>query len=91
MNAAQEKAQAPRLPLAERIQAQRKEMFKAMAIIDCCRFGSDSMLGGEDEDRPDIATALSGVYDMLNTAASELGVIAESCPKGKTAKTAEQP
>lgn len=63
---------APRTTVGERVEAQRKQLFKAMAIIDCCRYGSDSMISNDDDERPDIVTALGAAYDLVNDVAEAL-------------------
>lgn len=74
--AAKPKSPAPREPVGERMQMQRERLFKAMAIIDCCRYGSDSMIGDGDEDRPDIVTALGAAYDLIDEVAEALEPLA---------------
>ncbi|MGH8175504.1 MAG: hypothetical protein ACREV5_04485 [Steroidobacter sp.] len=65
-------ASASRTPVGERMQTQRERLFKAMAIIDCCRYGSDSMIGDDDDARPDIVTAPGAAYDLIIDVAEAL-------------------
>lgn len=81
---AKEKARSP--SSAERIEAQRKQIFKAMGIIEACRLGSDSMLapldGAEDADFGD---ALAAAHDLLCDIAEELETLSAGPGSKKTA------
>jgi hypothetical protein len=69
---------APRPP--ERLKTERERIFRAMAIVSCCRYASDSMLV-PCEGQPDIEGALAAAYTLLNTSAEELGrMVDESGP-----------
>lgn len=63
---------------ADRMQDQREKLFEAMAIVDCCRFGSDSHLGEPAEDRPDLVTALGAAYRMINEVAEAMEILART-------------
>lgn len=60
-------------PLAERLQAKRKQLFKAMSVIACCRLACKSML--EDYDPEDMEDALQVAHELIDQAADELGVM----------------
>ncbi|MGH8235914.1 MAG: hypothetical protein ACREXP_02695, partial [Steroidobacteraceae bacterium] len=47
---------------AERIEAARQQIFKAMGVISVCRLGSESVLE-TDDCTGDMASALSLVHD----------------------------
>lgn len=67
--------------LADRIETQRKQIFKAMSIIEACRMGSDSMLAplcGADE--ADFGDALAAAHDLLGGVADSLETIGEPPP-----------
>jgi hypothetical protein len=66
----------PVASIADRLQAQREEIFKAMGILDCCKYASDSMLAPKNG-RPDMASALDAAHGLLNVAAGELGELAD--------------
>ena len=71
---------------AERVEAQRKQIFKAMGIIEACRLGSDSMLaplnGAEEADFGD---ALAAAHDLLGDVAEELETLAAQPDSEQTA------
>ena len=66
--------QAPAPSLAERMQEERKRLFKAMSIVACCRLACASLLqhGGDLELTTD---ALQAAYDFIDATAGELEVI----------------
>lgn len=66
-------------PRRERLEAQHVEVLKAMAVIDCCRYGSDSMLV-EKDGRPNIEAALEAAHDILDHVAEALETLAEERP-----------
>lgn len=71
-------AEATPQSIAERIETQRKQIFKAMSIIEACRMGSDSMLAplcGADE--ADFSDALAAAHDLLDDVATELETIGD--------------
>jgi hypothetical protein len=61
---------------ADRMRDQREKLFEAMAIVDCCRFGSDSRLGEPAEDRPDLVGALGAAYRLINEVAEAMEILA---------------
>jgi len=63
--------------LADRIQAQREQIFKAIAIVECCRYANATLL--EVSGSEYIVPAFEAVCDLLDTSASELELIAEDC------------
>lgn len=70
-------------PPAERLQTQRRQIFKAMSIIEVCRMGSDSMLAplnGVEE--ADFGDALAAAHDLLNDVADELEALMPAPPDG---------
>ena len=66
------------IPLPERLQIERKQIFKAMGIVGCCRYASDSMLvPTDDTPEPNLADALQAAYDVLDDVAAELQLLIE--------------
>lgn len=61
--------------LAERIQAERNQLFKALAIVECCKYASATSL--ELSDLEFMVPVFEAVCDLLNTSAGELGCIAD--------------
>lgn len=61
--------------LADRIQAEREQLFKALAIIECCKYASGTSL--EMSDVEFMVPVFEAVCDLLNTSAGELGRIAD--------------
>lgn len=89
--AAAEQEAAP-ATLAGRIEAQRRQVFKVMSIVEACRMGSDSMLApmhsDEDENgEPDFEGALAAAHDLLNDIASELEGMGRSPAKDTETNT----
>ena len=75
---------APKLPaqhslsaIAERLQAERKQIFKAMSIIECCKNATATLL--EVNDSEYMIPAFEAVCDLLDTSADELGRIVDEC------------
>lgn len=60
----------------QRIEAERRRIFSAMGIIDCCRCLHE-YLPAQDDTWPDIACALVAAHELLDHAAGELGCIAD--------------
>lgn len=60
----------------QRIEAERRRIFSAMGIIDCCRCLHE-YLPAEDDKWPDIACALVAAHELLDQAAGELGCLAD--------------
>lgn len=70
------------ISVAERLQIERKQIFKAMGIVSCCRLGSDSMLTSHDiPDASSLIDALQAAYDLLDDVAGELQVLIEEHEK----------
>lgn len=65
--------------LAERVQAQREQIFKAISIVECCKNASATQLAVDDLEY--MIPAFDAVRDLLNTAAGELERIASAVPK----------
>lgn len=63
--------------LAERLQAQREQLFKAMAIVKCCKYASATLY--EVDDSEYMVPAFDTVCDLLDTSAGELERIASEC------------
>lgn len=63
--------------LAERIEAQREQLFKAMSIVECCKNASATKLPVDDLEY--MVPAFDTLYDLLNTAAGELERITSAC------------
>ncbi len=61
--------------LADRIQAEREQLFKALAIVECCKYASATLL--ELSDFEFMVPVFEAVCDLLNTSAGELGRIAD--------------
>lgn|GEM_PF-2385110 len=78
----------PAQPIGERVQAQREELFKAMGIVDCCVYASDSKLTCA-RGRPDIAAALDAAYELLNSVAGTLGVLVDEDSEERQQTSAE--
>jgi len=66
--------------LAEKLQNQRERLFRAMAIVDACRLGSQSFLaplpGGLD-----YHYALLAAHELISGCASQLEAIASSAKR----------
>lgn len=60
--------------LADRVQAERKQLFKALAIVECCKYASTTSL--ELNDFEFMVPAFESVCDLLNASAGELERIA---------------
>lgn len=74
--------------LEERSEAQRTQINKAMAIIEACRLGGDSMLASQSGgDEPDFGDALAAVHDLLGDVVDALETIGE--PPVSTAATTD--
>lgn len=61
--------------LASRVQAEREQLFKALAIVECCKYASATLL--ELSDFEFMVPVFEAVCDLLNTSAGELGRIAD--------------
>lgn len=65
--------------LAERLQVEREQIFKALSIVECCRFATATLL--EVGDTECMIPAFEAVCDLLNDAAEDLEGIASECEK----------
>lgn len=60
--------------LAERVEAQRNQLFKAMSIVECCKFATATLL--EVNDSEYMVPAFEAICDLLNASVEELEEIA---------------
>lgn len=65
--------------LAERVEAQREQLFKALSIVECCKFATATLLAVDDSEY--MVPAFEAVCDLLNASAEELEGIAAECEK----------
>lgn len=65
----------PKPPLAERLQSEREELFRAMGVIACCRLACESLCAEGDPE--DMDGALEAAYDLIGKAAGQLGVMCD--------------
>ena len=63
--------------IAERLQAERKQIFKAISIVECCKNATATLL--EVNDPEYMIPAFEAVCDLLDTSAMELGRIVDEC------------
>lgn len=63
--------------LAERVQAQREQLFKAISIVECCKYASATLLNVDDSEY--MVPAFETICDLLDTSAGELERIASEC------------
>lgn len=63
--------------LAERLQAEREQIFKAISIVECCRNATATLL--EVNDLEYMIPAFEAVCDLLDTSVMELGRIVDEC------------
>lgn len=63
--------------LAERLRAERKQIFKAISIVECCKNATATLL--EVNDSEYMIPAFEAVCDLLDTSAMELGRIVDEC------------
>ena len=63
--------------LAERLQTERAQIFKAISIIDCCKNATATLL--EVNDSEYMIPAFEAVCDLLDTSAMELGRMVDEC------------
>jgi len=63
------------LPLAARIQAEREQLFKAISIVECCKYANATVMEVDDQDY--MLGVYDALYDILDCAAGELGCIAD--------------
>lgn len=63
--------------LAERLQAEREQIFKAISIVECCKNATATLL--EVNDSEYMIPAFEAICDLLDTSATELGRIVDEC------------
>jgi hypothetical protein len=63
--------------IAERLQSERKQIFKAISIVECCKNATATLL--EVNDSEYMIPAFEAVCDLLDTSAMELGRIVDEC------------
>jgi len=63
--------------IAERLQAERKQIFKAISIVECCKNATATLL--EVNDSEYMIPAFEAVCDLLDASAMELGRIVDEC------------
>ncbi|HKQ82288.1 MAG TPA: hypothetical protein VJS42_08850 [Steroidobacteraceae bacterium] len=70
-------AQGSQPSLAERLQVERKQLFKAISIIECCKNATATLL--EVNDSEYMIPAFEAVCDLLDLSAVELERIVADC------------
>lgn len=65
--------------LGERVEAERARLFKALSIVECCRFATATLF--EVNDSEYMVPAFEAICDLLSTSAEELEGIASECEK----------
>ena len=65
--------------LAERVQVEREQIFKALSIVECCRFATATLLDMGDTEC--MTPAFEAICDLLSDSAEELERIASECEK----------
>lgn len=63
--------------LAERVQALRGQLFKAISIVECCKFATATLLVVDDAEY--MVPAFEAICDLIDTSAEELEKIASEC------------
>jgi hypothetical protein len=63
--------------IAERLQAERKQIFKAISIVECCKNTTATLL--EVNDFEYMIPAFEAVCDLLDTSVMQLGRIVDEC------------
>lgn len=63
------------IPLVERLQTEREQIFKAISIVECCRNAAATLLAVNDPEY--MIPAFEAVCDLLDTSAMELGRIVD--------------
>jgi len=63
--------------LAARVQAQRDQLFKAMSIVECCKFATATLLAVDDSEY--MIPAFEAICELIDTSAEELEKIASEC------------
>jgi len=65
--------------LAERVEKERGQIFKALSIVECCWYATVTKWAVDDQEY--MIPAFETVCDLLNDAAEELEEIASACEK----------
>lgn len=65
--------------LGERVEAEREQLFKALSIVECCRFATATLF--EVDDSEYMVPAFEAICDLLSTSAEVLEGIASECEK----------
>lgn len=63
--------------LAERVRAQREQLFKAMSIVECCKFATATLLAVDDSEY--MIPAFEAICDLIDSSTEELERIASEC------------
>jgi hypothetical protein len=63
--------------LRDRLQTERDRIFKALSIVECCRFATATKF--EVSDSEYMVPAFEAISDLLNTSAEELEQVASEC------------
>lgn len=63
--------------LAERLQAERAQIFKAISIVECCKSATATLL--EVNNSEYMIPAFEAVCDLLDASVTELGRIVDEC------------
>ncbi|MBB6095037.1 hypothetical protein HNQ60_003924 [Povalibacter uvarum] len=63
--------------LAKRIKAQREQLFKAISIVECCKYASATLYNVYDSEY--MVPAFDVICDLLDTSVGELELIASEC------------
>lgn len=71
----------PQTPLADRVQAEREQLFKAIDIVECCKCANATLVEADPSEY--MAGVFDVLSDLLNTAAGELGCIADDFRKAR--------
>jgi hypothetical protein len=58
---------------SERIENERQRIFRAMAVVDCCRYASEPMLAPVPR-APAVESALAAAHEILDEVAAALEV-----------------
>lgn len=69
--------------LEERLQAERDRLFKAVSIIECCKYATASLMHMSDSEY--MVPAFEAACDLLETSAEELGrIVDESAGRNRS-------
>jgi hypothetical protein len=67
------------IPLDQRVEAERQQLFKAISILECCRLATASLY--EIGDSEYMVPAFEAICDLLTNTVSELEYIASECER----------